>query len=170
MDMAMSQAAVGKVGTYHREGKEAPPGWGLDSSGQATNDPAAILASRKILPMGDHKGAALALMMELLTSALAGGLLSFEIAHRDVTALDPYASKFFLALDVSAFVDRSHYAQRVRDMMGYLQRTAEPGREILYPGERGWRTRDAYLQEGIPIHREIVAQLLAIGVSFPEAG
>ena len=33
LDMAMSQAAYGKIGTYAREGKEIPPGWGVDADG-----------------------------------------------------------------------------------------------------------------------------------------
>ncbi|MEW5719606.1 MAG: Ldh family oxidoreductase [Chloroflexota bacterium] len=163
LDMAMSQAAVGKVGTYLREGKAAPLNWGLDASGKPTNDPAAILASRRLLPFGDHKGAGLALMLELLTGALAGGMLSQEIAHNDSTGSDPNSSKFFIALDVAAFVDPERFTQRVDDMLAWL-RDAEPGLTITYPGERGWQTRDQNLRDGVPIHREIVEQLKAIGV------
>ena len=64
LDMAMSQAAVGKVGTYLREGKPVPATWGLDRSGTPTTDPAEIIESGRFLPMGDHKGAGLAMMME----------------------------------------------------------------------------------------------------------
>ncbi len=166
LDIAMSQAAVGKVGTYLREGKKVPHGWGLDSSGQPTDDPAAILASGRLLPMGEHKGTGLALMIELLTGALSGGLLSFEVFRADPTGLDPGASKLFLALDVEAFVDREHFAQRVEDLLDWLKAEADPGIVIALPGERGWQTKERYLAEGIPIHPEIAAQLRAIGVSF----
>lgn len=164
LDMAMSQAAVGKVGTYLREGKKAPPGWGLDSAGQPTDDPAAIMAARRFLPMGDHKGAGLALMIELLTGALAGGLFSQEIAQANAGGMDAGTTKLFAAIDVEAFIERERFDQRVDDMLEYL-RTAEPGLAVLYPGERGWQTRERYLAEGIPIHAEIVAQLQAI--DFP---
>lgn len=163
LDMAMSQAAVGKIGTYLREGKPAPANWGLDANGKPTNDPAAILASGKLLPFGDHKGAGLALMMELLTGALAGGLLSHETAQSDSTGLDPNSSKLFIALDVDAFVDRERFAERVDDLLAYL-RDAEPGLNVTLPSERGWQTRERYLRDGIPIHREIVEQLKAIGI------
>lgn len=166
LDMAMSQAAVGKVGTYLREGKKAPPGWGLDSSGQPTDDPAAILASGRLLPMGEHKGAGLALMIELLTGALSGGLLSFEVFRADPTGLDPGASKLFIALDIEAFVDREYFTQRVEALLDWLKTEADPGIVISLPGERGWQTRERYLAEGIPIHPEIAAQLREIGVSF----
>lgn len=164
-DMAMSQAAVGKVGTCLREGKSVPGNWGLDASGNPTNDPSAILASGRIMPFGDHKGAGLAIMMELLTGALAGGLFSQEIAQVDKAGLDPNTSKFFLAIDVDAFIDKERLAQRIDDFLNLL-REMEPGLTITFPGERGWQTRDANLRDGVPIHREIVEQLKSIGVEL----
>jgi len=165
LDMALSQAAVGKVGTYLREGKKVPLSWGLDSSGKPTDDPAAILSSGRLLPVGGHKGTGLALMMELLTGALSGGLFSHEIGRADPTGLDPDSSKLFLALDVQAFVDPERFAQRVQELLSYL-RNAEPGLIVTFPGERGWQTKERYLAEGIPIHKDIVAQLQTIGVTL----
>lgn len=166
LDMAMTQAAVGKIGTYLREGKEVPLGWGLDASGSPTRDPAAILSCRKLLPMGDHKGYGLCLMLELLTAALAGGLLGCEILQIDRSTLDPGSSKIFIALDVDAFVERESFLRKVEDLLRHLHAAEAGGQEILYPGERGWRARDRYLAEGVPIHHEIVAQLRAIGMSI----
>ncbi len=166
LDIALSQAAVGKVGTFMREGRRVPENWGLDKAGRPTSDPAEIMASRKFLPMGEHKGAGLAIMMEILTGALCGGLFSHEIARLDSSALDPNASKLFLAIDIASFVDTESFAARVEDLVGYLHDSAGNGAEILYPGERGWQTRDRYLVEGIPIHPEIAAQLQSIGVEF----
>jgi LDH2 family malate/lactate/ureidoglycolate dehydrogenase len=135
----------------------------LDANGNPTSDPAAILTSRRLLPFGDHKGAGLALMLELLTGALAGGALSHEIAQGDSTGLDPNTSKFFIALAVDAFVDKERFAHRIDDLLAWL-RDAEPGLTITYPGERGWHTRDQNLRDGVPIHCEIVGQLKTIGV------
>ena len=164
LDMAMSQAAVGKIGTYLRERKPVPPGWGLDASGRPTSDAAAILECGKLLPFGDYKGAGLALMMELLTGALAGGPLSPEIVRNDSSGLDRGATKLFLALDIGAFTDRERFGRRVEDLIPLIQ-AIEPGLEITLPGERGWRTRDRCLAEGIPIHADIAASLRTI--DFP---
>jgi LDH2 family malate/lactate/ureidoglycolate dehydrogenase len=66
---------------------------------------------------------------------------------------------------VEAFIDLAQFRRRVEEFVSYLRR-AEPGLEITLPGERGWRTRQKYLVEGIPIHHEIVKQLRAVDVSL----
>lgn len=164
LDLAMSQAAVGKIGTYSREGKPAPAGWGLDADGNPTTDAAAILASRLILPMGEHKGAGLSMMLELLTGALAGGLLSHEVEHSDKTGLDAGGSKFLLAIDVAQFVPPEVFAERAAALLGFV---AEGVGEEVYPGQRGWQARDRNLVDGVPIHPQIVAQLAEVGVTLP---
>jgi delta1-piperideine-2-carboxylate reductase len=50
---------------------------GRGRSGQATQDPKAILEGGALLPFG-HKGSALSMMVELLAAALTGGNFSFE--------------------------------------------------------------------------------------------
>jgi LDH2 family malate/lactate/ureidoglycolate dehydrogenase len=165
LDMAMSQAAFGRVATASREGRAVPEGWGLDADRHPTADPSAILASHNLLSMGGHKGAGLAVMMELLTGALACSLFSHEIARTDASGLDAGASKLFLALDVGSFGDRRCFEQRIEDLLAYL-RDADPGGEMLYPGERGWSTRDAYERDGIPVHPDVIAELRAVGVDL----
>jgi LDH2 family malate/lactate/ureidoglycolate dehydrogenase len=164
LDIAMSQAAVGKIATYVREGKSAPAGWGLDAEGNPTTDPAAILASRLILPMGEHKGAGLALMMELLTGALAGGLLSHDIAGPDSAWIDAGTTKFLLAIDIEKFLPPQIFAERVAAVLAFV---AEGVGEETYPGRRGWQTRARNLVDGVPIHPQIVEQLAQVGITLP---
>ena len=166
LDIAMSQAALGRVATAHREGQAVPAGWGLDGGGAQTTDPAAILASRNLLPMGGHKGAGLAVMMELLTGALGGSLMSHEIVEDDASGLDAGASKLFLAIDVGAFGVRARFEARVEDLVAHL-RDGAAGPDASMPGERGWRTRAAYERDGIPVHATVVEALRDIGVELP---
>jgi len=163
LDIAMSQAAVGKIRTFQREGKKTPQNWGLDAEGRATDDPAAILSSGRILPFGEHKGAGLALMIELLTGALAGELLSHEMVRSDKSGLDANSSKLFIALDVEALTDREHLGNRIKDLIAWL-RESEPALAITLPGQRGWETKQRYLAEGIPLHAQIVDELRVAGV------
>lgn len=170
LDMAMSQAAVGKVVTCRREGHKAPLDWGLDRAGNPTDDPAEILASKKLLPMGGHKGAGLALVLEMLTGALAGGALCYELAQADPSGTDVFSSKLFLALDPAAFGEPAIFEQRVEDLLAYLQTAAKPGAALLYPGQRGDQAREANLARGVPIHAAILAELQAAGITLSGDG
>ena len=73
LDMAMSQAAWYKIVMYNREARKVPLGWGLDNEGRQTDEPAAILKSKRMVPMGQHKGSGLSLMMDIMTAILSGG-------------------------------------------------------------------------------------------------
>jgi LDH2 family malate/lactate/ureidoglycolate dehydrogenase len=162
LDIAMSQAAVGKVSTWLREGKMPPQNWGIDNDGNATSDAREILKGA-VLPMGEHKGAGLAVMFELLTAALAGAALSHEILTQDASGVDPNATKLFIALNIDAFVPREQFAERVTTLLHYLDQEAAP---FQYPGERGWQAKQRNLTEGVPLHNEIIAQLASLGIHF----
>jgi len=166
LDMAMSQAAVGKVATWLREGRPIPGHWGIDAAGKPTDDPAAILQGA-VLPMGDHKGAGLALMIQLMTAALAGGMLDHELRDHDASGLDSESSKLFLALDVEAFLDPGVFRARTASLLEWLK--ARPGSEaeFLFPGQRGWTEKRKNQSAGVPVHPDIAAQLRAAGVELP---
>lgn len=169
LDLAVSQAALGKVATYRREGLPVPSGWGANRAGAPTEDPAEVLASGLLLPMGGHKGLGLSIMLELFTAALSAGALGHEIVAADATGLDPGATKLFIAFDPSAFGDPGVFEQRVEAMLEHLRR-ASPEDPMLAPGDRGWRARDEYHRDGIPIHLAVVAQLESVGVRLTAEG
>jgi LDH2 family malate/lactate/ureidoglycolate dehydrogenase len=166
LDMAMSQAAVGKVATWLREKREIPEHWGLDDQGRPSSDAKAILGGA-VLPFGGHKGAGLALMIELLTAGLAGGLFGNEIMAGDRSGLDPESSKLFVAIDPQAFGDREILATRVGEYLAYLGEVTVGAESLTWPGRRGYGARTVNLARGVPLHREIVAELRAAGVVLP---
>ncbi|QZC92846.1 Ldh family oxidoreductase [Pseudomonas sp. ERGC3:05] len=82
-DLATSAIAHGDVQIAARKGERLEPGMGVDSLGQPTQDPKAILEGGALLPFGGHKGSALSMMVELLAAALTGGNFSFEFNWSD---------------------------------------------------------------------------------------
>jgi LDH2 family malate/lactate/ureidoglycolate dehydrogenase len=165
LDMAMSQAAIGKIITYLREGKEAPPGWGLDANGNPTSDPRTILEARRILPFGNYKGAGLAVMMELLTGALAGVMLSHEMLANDSSALDPNSTKLFVAIDVQAIGDLDSLTANIEKTRQWMHET-EPSIDILFPGDQSWKNREINLRAGILLRPDILADLEKVNIYF----
>ena len=90
IDLSLSQVARGKVMLAQKRGEAIPDDWALDAQGNPTTDPDAALAGT-MLPLGGAKGAALALMVEILSAALTGSNLaseasSFFSAEGDATA------------------------------------------------------------------------------------
>ena len=166
LDTAMSQAAVGKVSTWLREGKPIPEGWGVDAQGKPTTDAKAIL-SGAVSPMAGHKGAGLALMLEFMTAALGGGLLCHDL-EIPAGGVETDTSKLFIALNIEAFVENglAAFHAQVEDYLNYLRAQASVREPFLYPGERGWQECSDNLRDGVPLHAEIVAQLLAAGVNL----
>ena len=77
IDLSLSKVARGKVMTASESGDAIPEGWALDVEGRPTTDPKAALEGT-MLPMGDAKGAALVLMVEILSAALTNANFGFE--------------------------------------------------------------------------------------------
>jgi LDH2 family malate/lactate/ureidoglycolate dehydrogenase len=71
IDWATSTVAMGRVQQFMREGKQLPPGSGVDKDGKETTDPSKIAA---LLPFGQHKGYGLSLIDELYAAYIGGSL------------------------------------------------------------------------------------------------
>ena len=81
-DMATAAMAMGDVQIAARDGRQVPPGTGLDADGNPSINPAAI-AKGVLLPFGGYKGSAIALMVELLAAGLTGEQFSYEARDTD---------------------------------------------------------------------------------------
>ncbi len=81
-DQASAAMARGEIMIAGRDGHALPPGVALDADGNPTTDPAAALAGAQ-LPFGGYKGAAIALMVDLLAGPLIGEVSSWEAGQED---------------------------------------------------------------------------------------
>ena len=78
VDMSLSKVARGKIMNAKQKGETSiPEGWALDADGRPTTSPEAALKGTMV-PLGDAKGAALALMVEILAASLTGSNHAFE--------------------------------------------------------------------------------------------
>jgi LDH2 family malate/lactate/ureidoglycolate dehydrogenase len=174
LDMAMSQAAFFKIVLYHREGRKVPFGWGVDESGRPTDDPAAILKSKRLIPMGQHKGSGLALMIDILTGILSGGKFCGELLEegRGFSHATAY-SQAFIAIDIASFIPLEDFQRRVEELISYVKgaNLAEGFTGIYIPGERSWKERALREWKGIPLDEITLGELRSLadqlGVLFP---
>ena len=158
IDLSLSQVARGKLMVAAREGKPIPEGWALDPEGRPTTDPSAGIEGT-MLPMGGAKGAMLALMVELLVSALAGSALSFEASTFFVDEGNrPRIGQAFLVIDPGALAGRAVYLERVEALIAAM--TAEPG--VRLPGARRNALAEQAAREGIEVSTSLAGELQAL--------
>ncbi len=135
----MATAAIARFGIVEAKtvGRQIPEGVAYDNSGQITTDPSAALGGA-IRAFGGYKGAALALLVEVLTHPLVSTTLDKDGRKTDWGSL-------LLVIDPELLVDGDTFKDRVFNMTQKLKEARKlPGvEEIFIPGERG----DAFLQK-----------------------
>lgn len=154
IDLSMSKVARGKIKLAADNGEAIPEGWAVDADGQPTTDAAAAMAGT-MLPMGDAKGAALTLVVEMLAATLTGSNHGFE-ASSFFTAdgPPPGIGQFFIAMNPPAF-GGDGFADRVEVLMSAI--LDQPGTRL--PGQRRFSIRETSARDGIEVLDAMYADL-----------
>ncbi|QJI29303.1 Ldh family oxidoreductase [Pseudomonas sp. ADAK18] len=160
-DLATSAIAHGDVQIAARKGERVPPGTGVDSLGQPTQDPKAILEGGALLPFGGHKGSALSMMVELLAAALTGGHFSFEFDWSNHPgAKTPWTGQLLIVIDPSKTAGQN-FAERSQELVRQMHAA---GLKRL-PGDRRHRSRAKAVVEGISIDSDELSRLRVLAQS-----
>lgn len=150
IDLSLSEVARGKLMVAAKEGRPIPLGWALDANGEPTTDPKAGMEG-SMLPIGavsSPKGAMLALVVELLVTALIGANFGFEASSFFVDAGNrPRIGQSFIVIDPGALAGREQFLDRlevlVREML------VDDG--VRLPGARREALRLAAETQGLKI-------------------
>src|SRR6185503_8215077 len=98
VDLSLSKVARGNVMAAAKKGEPIPEGWALDVDGKPTTDANAALAGTMV-PLGDAKGTALALMVELIAAGLTGSNFAAEASsYFDAEGAPSMTGQFIIAL------------------------------------------------------------------------
>jgi 3-dehydro-L-gulonate 2-dehydrogenase len=156
--MAMSQFSFGKLAALRRLGQQTPVPGGFDAQGNPTMDPAAILKGGHMLPIGYWKGVGLAVMLDVIAAALAGGNTTAQIT---AAGGEHAVSQVFLAIDTAPLGGPEQVARIAHDVVADLC-AADPldtARPVLYPGQRAMHSRQQSLAKGVPVDSEVWATI-----------
>lgn len=156
IDLSLSKVARGNVMAAKQRGDKIPEGWALDKSGKPTTDPDAALAGT-MLPMGDAKGTALALMVELLAAGLTGSNFAAEASsYLDADGPPPGTGQLLIAFDPSAF--EGDAVARFCAMAASIE--AQPGARL--PGTRRLQARERATSEALTIFDALMKEIEAV--------
>lgn len=158
VDLSLSEVARGKVMVAAKEGRPIPSGWALDEHGRPTTDASAALRG-SMLAMGGTKGAMLALVVELMVTALTGAALGFEASSFFVDAGNrPRIGQAFLAIDPGALAGSNVYFDRVETLVAAM--LDDEG--VRLPGQRRAALARRAASEGVDLSPALVQQLQAL--------
>jgi (2R)-3-sulfolactate dehydrogenase (NADP+) len=159
IDLSLSVVARGKLLVAAREGKTIPADWAVDRDGRPTTDPKQGLEGM-MLPTGGVKGTMLALIVELLCTALSGARLGFE-ADSFFTAQGnrPRIGQSFLVIDPAALGGPEVYFERLEALLAMMLQ--DPG--VRVPGYRRDGLAETARREGIEIGAPLLEQLKRLG-------
>jgi (2R)-3-sulfolactate dehydrogenase (NADP+) len=160
VDLALSQVARGKILTAAQKGEPVPSDWAVDEHGRPTTDAKAALKGA-LQPIGGAKGAALALMVEVLAVALTGANFGFEASSFfDAEGPPPGVGQLLIAIDPAAFAGR----ERSLDRIAALAAAIEAGGARL-PGSRRLALRAKAQAEGVAVDANLLAEVRALAAS-----
>jgi L-lactate dehydrogenase len=167
IDISMSNTTNGMTARLRSEGRSFDHPWLMDGEGNPTRDPNAFFADPpgSLLPLGGieagHKGFALGLLIEALTSALAGsGRADGETrwgAAVTVMVIDP--AKFGGS---DAFVRETGW---IADAV-HKNPPRAGGERPRLPGERALALRRQQLEQGVALHSAVVQGLSTLAKRY----
>ncbi len=154
-DLSLSEVARGKLMVAAKAGQPIPLGWALDRDGQPTTDPKQGLEG-SMLAMGGAKGAMLALIVEIMVTALTGAAIGFEADSFFVDEGNrPRIGQAFLVVDPDAFAGRAVYLERVETLIAAMQQDPD----VRLPGYRRNTLAAKAAAEGVEIPAALAEQL-----------
>lgn len=165
IDLAMSSVAAGNIELAARAGDVLPKGVARDMAGAPTTDPQEALDGT-IVPIGEHKGYALTMLIEILAGLLASSPY-FGVSRENVSqhVEEKGIGHFFLCIDPTQFIPLEVFKSQVTEMVNAIKVSPRlPGvKEIFVPGELEEKRRRHRLKHGIPLAESTRSILNSLG-------
>jgi LDH2 family malate/lactate/ureidoglycolate dehydrogenase len=114
LDMGSGVISIGKLAQARRKGETLAAGMALDAQGNPTTDPKTASIP---LPLGGPKGSGLALLIECLSSLLAGNPILAEALEGTPKGRHHYQNALVIAIDVARFLPLAEFKTQVKRLI-----------------------------------------------------
>ena len=179
LDCATSIVQRGKIEFYARSGKDTPEGMVVTHDGKPITDSKAILkmlneGSAALAPLGGgpgdemcgYKGYGYATVVEILSSALAGGefMKALSGISPEGKAQMYHLGHFFFVVDPQAFMGLDVFKKTAGEICRQLRASAKaPGYERIYTaGEKEYLVSLERKDKGVPVNEAVQKELIAL--------
>ncbi len=163
MDVANTGVARGKIYLARQNRQSIPLGWAINAAGEPTTDPQAAIDGI-ILPMAEHKGYAIATIVDVLSGVLTGSGFLSQVHSPYKTAEKSNCGHLMIAMDIRAFQPLQEFNARMEDYIAELKSVplAKGFDEVHYPGEIEANNDSRNRREGLLLPDDTLADLRRI--------
>jgi len=163
VDMASTGVARGKIYLARNKNLPIPLGWAINSKGEPTTDPQEAIDGI-ILPMAEHKGYAMAAMVDMLSGVLTGSGFLSAVHSPYKTAEKSNCGHLVIALDIERFQPLGEFNARMEQFIAELKSVprAQGFDEVFYPGEMEAKNNLKNRREGLQLPEDTLADLRRI--------
>lgn len=137
-DIAMSHTSDQKVIKMAKDNLPLPEGWIIDKDGKPTTNAKDYELGGTLLPFGGYKGYGMAMMVETLTSIMAGSAMTQNIHAWNTNPNEGgNTGHFFMALDLSKIGNVEEFKRKTDALIDEIKSSpkAEGVSKIFFPGE-----------------------------------
>lgn len=163
MDIANTGVARGKVYLARQRGEAIPEGWAINAAGAPTTD-AQEAIDGIILPMAQHKGYVISMMMDVLAGVLTGSGFGAQVNGPYQADKPSRCGHLMIAMDVAAFQPPADFDARMEQLVAAIKAVpvAAGFDEVFYPGEIEARNDAKHRAHGITLPNDTLADLSKI--------
>jgi LDH2 family malate/lactate/ureidoglycolate dehydrogenase len=163
LDMATSEAAMGKIRLSEKAGVPITANWAVRDDGTPTTDPREAIAGM-LLPAAGPKGFGLAFMIDLMCGLLSGGAHGANVKPLYGDPSIPYdCSHLFIAIDVAHFCEVDRFKAQAAAAAEHIRsgKRAPGTTQLFSPGEPEWRRRESAGGQ-VKLERSVAASLIKL--------
>ena len=163
LDIANTAVARGKIYLAQQKGLPIPEGWAITRDGAPTTDPGAAIDGI-ILPMAQHKGYGIAVMMDMLSGVLTGSAFGSGVGGPYQAERRSGAGQLMIVLDIAAMEPLAEFGARMDRLIDELKGVplAPGAEEIFYPGEIEARNEARHRSQGLELPEATLADLRSV--------
>ena len=182
LDAATSVSQRGKIEHYERINKKMPEGWVINQDGSTETDPTKALTgltkgTSALAPLGGlgedgagYKGYGFATVVEILSASLQQGhfLKALSGFDADGKKIPIHLGHFFIAIDISAFVELDKFKKTTGDILRELRASIKaPGQDRIYTaGEKEYLAWLSRKETGVPLNESLLKTLKGLKEEF----
>ena len=163
VDMAATGVARGKIYLAKNKNLPIPLGWAINQAGEPTTDPQEAIDGI-ILPMAEHKGYAIATMVDMMSGVLSGSGFLSAVHSPYKTAEVSHCGHLMIAMDISKFQPLEQFHARMQAFTQEIKSVplAKGFDEVFYPGEMENNSDAKFRRDGLALAEDTIADLKRI--------